>query len=359
MAFPRLDVMALLRLAAGIAIGTAGGYLATLAGIPAGWLSGALLATAIATSCGLNVAVPAPVVQVMFILLGLTIGASVTPETLSSMRQWPIAFLTLTISMVLVTVVVIAYLRRFENYDRQTAFFSAIPGALSMVLAMTMQSRADLRTVVVIQTVRLVVLIAFLPAIIKLFGFAAPPSPSAAPVIAEAPLVEYAVWIGVSTVAALAVMATKFPGGTILGAMFASAILHGTGYTTAHMPSSVTTGAFVMMGVLIASRMHGLTMGELRRMMRPSLLALAIGTALAMAAALVAAPIAGIETGKMVLSFAPGAFEAMIILAFVLDLDPAFVGSMHLARFVVISLALPLVVRLYFGRQTGRDQDAP
>ncbi len=137
--------------------------------------------------------------------------------------------------------------------------------------------------------------------------------------------------------------------------MLASAGLHGSGYTTALMPQPVTTGAFVMMGVLIASRLQGLTLSELRKLMRPSLVALVIGTVLAMLSALVAAPLSGISVGKMVLAFAPGAFEAMVILAFVLDLDPAFVGSMHLARFVVISLALPVVVRLYFGSHRGRD----
>ena len=40
----------------------------------------------------------------------------------------------------------------------------------------------------------------------------------------------------------------------------------------------------------------------------------------------------------------------MIILAFLIGLDPAFVGAHHLARFLLIALLLPIVARMMFGR---------
>ncbi len=212
LALPRETLLALLRFALAVLIGASGGFLADRAGIPAGWLSGSLIASAVASSLGLHVRIPALLVQIMFILLGMTIGASVTPETLATMRQWPVAFITLLLSMALVTVAVIAYLRRFENYDKQTAFFSAIPGALSMVLAMTLQSQANLRMVLVTQTVRIVVLIAFLPAFIKMLGFAPMTAPVVTPSLFNAPAIEYVVLIGASCLAALAAMAVRFPG---------------------------------------------------------------------------------------------------------------------------------------------------
>ncbi len=47
-------------------------------------------------------------------------------------------------------------------------------------------------------------------------------------------------------------------------------------------------------------------------------------------------------------AYVPGAVEAMTIMAFVLGLDPAFVVAHHLARFLGISLAIPLISRLFF-----------
>jgi uncharacterized membrane protein AbrB (regulator of aidB expression) len=44
-------------------------------------------------------------------------------------------------------------------------------------------------------------------------------------------------------------------------------------------------------------------------------------------------------------AFAPGAVEAMTVLAFALGLDPLYVGSHHLARFLLISLVAPPLLR--------------
>lgn len=53
---------------------------------------------------------------------------------------------------------------------------------------------------------------------------------------------------------------------------------------------------------------------------------------------------------QLLLAYAPGALEIMIILAFILELDPAFVAVHHLVRFIGIALMLPLLVRLFLRR---------
>ena len=48
---------------------------------------------------------------------------------------------------------------------------------------------------------------------------------------------------------------------------------------------------------------------------------------------------------EAIAAFAPGGLEAMTMMAFVLGLDPLFVGSHHFARFLLISVGLPIVTR--------------
>jgi len=48
--------------------------------------------------------------------------------------------------------------------------------------------------------------------------------------------------------------------------------------------------------------------------------------------------------------YAPGAVDAMMILALALHLDPVFVGAHHLTRVFVVSLGLPLLVYLFAPR---------
>ena len=47
----------------------------------------------------------------------------------------------------------------------------------------------------------------------------------------------------------------------------------------------------------------------------------------------------------MVVAYAPGSIDAMMILALALHLDPVFVGAHHLARVFTVTLALPIIVR--------------
>jgi uncharacterized membrane protein AbrB (regulator of aidB expression) len=46
-----------------------------------------------------------------------------------------------------------------------------------------------------------------------------------------------------------------------------------------------------------------------------------------------------------VVSFSPGAQETMMIMALALHLDPVFIGAHHLARFIIVSMGIPLAVR--------------
>ena len=47
----------------------------------------------------------------------------------------------------------------------------------------------------------------------------------------------------------------------------------------------------------------------------------------------------------VMVAFAPGAQDTMMVLALALALDPVYVGAHHLVRFLVVSLALALAAR--------------
>ncbi len=45
------------------------------------------------------------------------------------------------------------------------------------------------------------------------------------------------------------------------------------------------------------------------------------------------------------LAFAPGGLEAMTVLAFTLDTDPAFVAGHQIIRFLAVSMIVPFMLR--------------
>jgi len=65
-------------------------------------------------------------------------------------------------------------------------------------------------------------------------------------------------------------------------------------------------------------------------------------------AALFAAGLVGIlalPVAEVMIAYAPGAVDAMMLLALALNLDPVYVGAHHLVRIFFVSLTMPLIAR--------------
>src|SRR5215472_5007157 len=76
----------------------AGGLLFTWIGMPAGLVSGSMLATALAALLGRPMSIPVPLAQASFVLIGILLGAVVTPQTLRGIATWPLSIALLMIS---------------------------------------------------------------------------------------------------------------------------------------------------------------------------------------------------------------------------------------------------------------------
>lgn len=329
-------------------IGAAGGFAFDRAGLPAAWMSGSLVAVSIAAFAGLNVRVPGPVSPAIFLLLGTVMGSAVTPETLRLALSWPISMGGLLVLVPAIIGGITFYLTRVEGFDRSTAFYGSIPGAMNYVMALTIGSKADARAVVVVQSFRLVLLVAALPSFLALAGLGAS-LPRPAPAAGSTAWFDYPLMAILAISCGLGMERLRVPGGATVGAMLASAVLHATGLVTSLVPQPLVLAAFIVMGVLIAARFAGTSLIELRQMLRPSIGAFLVGTAVTVVVAAIVARLAGLPVGKVILAYAPGGIEAMAILAFVLDMDPAFVGAHHIVRFVGIAMLLPVVARLVLG----------
>src|SRR5262245_47346263 len=104
MSFSRAKSIVLLRrFAETMLAAIVGGAIFGLGGGPAGWMSGAIVAVAGMGIFGRATHFPDPLARGLFVLIGITLGGGVTPETLKTMATWPLSLLALAISMALVT----------------------------------------------------------------------------------------------------------------------------------------------------------------------------------------------------------------------------------------------------------------
>ena len=337
-------IVLLRRFAETLGYAVLGGAMFGWPGLPAGWLSGAILVTAAAALSGRPVHVPTVFARCLFVILGISLGAAVTPETVSRMATWPVSMVALAIAMSCSTLSVTLYLQRVHGWDQMSALFAAAPGALSQALALAASTTADLRSVAIVQTVRVLALAVVLPLVIAGFGMAGePPPPVALPSLRDA-FLQFGLLLVLSTAASLIAYRVRLPGGLIVGAMVTSGILHGGGFVQINLPPVVLIASFVGLGALIGSRFLGTDLARLRALLNAACGALFVGTSVAALFAVSVAWLLSLSFADVLIAYAPGGLEAMMILAFALHLDPAFVGAHHLARFLYVSVMMPIAV---------------
>ncbi len=322
--------------------GAAGALFFDALHLPAPWLSGSMLAVAALALARAPLFLPEWVRQLVWIMLGISIGSGFTPDIFSGMMKWPLSLIALGITILLVIAGSAAFLVVLGKWSRTTAFFASVPGALSYVIALSLRSKADTRLVVMAQMLRLVAILAVLPTLITL---SMPPPKLPPPQIS--PMLGFMVELLLGGALGALLEWRKFPAGMMFGGMIAAGVLHLTTGVPGQIPSVVLIPCQIVLGCFIGLRFYGTDLAFLRKALAPSFGAFLIAVFISGLGALIVAWGLHLPLGQVLVAFAPGGIEAMTILAFVLGLDPAFVATHQLARFLGISLLLPLIARFY------------
>jgi uncharacterized protein len=324
----------------GLLIGALGGLMCWLAGIPAPWLAGSMIAGVVAIFSNVRIGMPDWLKALSFIFLGIQTGTSVTWDTMDRAAQWPLSIAFLGLTVIAVTWACVWYYVRRRNWDGPTALFASLPGALSLVLLLASNTNADMRRVTIAQCIRLFFLVGALPTVIL---WLSPPELFHAPPTTIGGLRDLSILIAVSTAVGFGLDRLRVPAGLMLGPMLASAALELTGVVQGAAPNSVLIPANVVLGVMIAARFKGFTFAEFRAALAEGFNGFVIALAVAMAGAGITTLAAGLPFALTLLAFSPGGLDAMTIMAFSLNLDPAYVGAHQMSRYLALALLMPMV----------------
>jgi membrane AbrB-like protein len=320
----------------------AGGFLAQSAGMPAGWMAGGLVAVAAASLAGVNTAFPRQLNAPVFLLLGIYAGTGVSEETLRQMRTWPGSFLLLVVGIAAATLGSAWWLRR-RGWDRSAALLASLPGALSIVISVAEGLKTDVKKVVIAQMLRLIVLVEIIPLVGLLVGY-----PTDAARSAELPvagIADMALLLAAGLAVALLFERLRVPGGWVVGGLVASASLLLGGVVEGRLPNALIVGGTLALCALTGCRFRPGDLPAVMRVAGPVLVSIAIASAASAAAAMAVSVIFGISIVQTLIAFAPGGLDALIILAFQMNIDPAYVAAHHVVRFVALAFAAPFLAR--------------
>ena len=142
--------------------------------------------------------------------------------------------------------------------------------------------------------------------------------------------------------------------------MVASAILHGSGLIHAVMPWWAANTAQIALGAVTGARFVNTPLSLLARYVAAAFGSFAVSVAIVAVFAAGLFSLLSVPLAEVVIAFAPGSVDAMMLLALALNLDPVYVGAHHLTRILLVSVATPLIVRHGLSRQEiFVDEDKP
>lgn len=345
MAVPPFDRAACRRTSEALLIAAAGATIAVYAGVPAALISGSVLATALASIAGRPLAVPVPLARAVFVIIGMGLGAIVTPETLQGFAAYPLTLLVLAASTFCMIGGTMLYLRKVHRWDALSALFGASPGALAQVMAMSAEAGAELRAIVIVQTIRVVMLTVGVPLGLELFGLADVPT-GRGPLLATASPVDLVVLVVASAIPAFILYRVRFSGGWLFGAMLGSGLLHGFGLIHGSLPPWAVNAAMIALGAVTGSRFANTSARLLLVYLRAAFGSFAVAIAIAAAFMAIVAGMVDERPANVVIAFVPGGQDTMMVLALALHLDPVFVAVHQIARYLIVSMSIPFFAGL-------------
>lgn len=333
-----------------LTIGASGAFIFIYLGMSLPWVLGSMSACAIVSLCGYQLKVPSLWRSGALAIIGTILGGSFDVDTVHALPSWSISIGFMLLMTVCYLLVSYQILSRWSNMSRLTAMFSAVPGGLAIVSAISEMYNADTRRIALSHSARLVALLILVPIILKFIGQHAIPKstlPSFSIAIDSESLVGYGV-LSLCAVAGLVLAhLCRFPTGVLLFPIILSATAHASGLITTQVPLVIASIAQTILGTSIGIRFVGY---RWRDIFYDGWLSIVIGVLLAllaMSAALLLSYVFGLDFAPLLLVFLPGGAPEVGVMALALDIDPAMVASHHMLRLLALVGGISWVLSRY------------
>ncbi|MEO1307282.1 MAG: AbrB family transcriptional regulator [Pseudomonadota bacterium] len=317
-----------------------------VADIPLPWLLGPIGACLAAALAGVPLKGLKPLNDGMRAILGVAVGATLTPQVLATFpAMWP-TLLLLPVTVLCIGLIGVPYFRRFWGYDFPTAYYSAMPGGLQDMLVFGEEAGGNLRTLALVHATRVMVIVVAMPVLLSLVWDADLHNPPGVP-ISTVPLHELALMVGCGLIGWWGAVRIGLFGASILGPLIVTAAVTLAGFLHFRPPAEAIWAAQFFIGMTIGASYAGVTMAEVRRDLTAGFgfcLILIILTVLVVEVVVLADLAPGMEA---LLAFAPGGQAELTVLALIVGADVAFVVAHHVLRLFVVILGAPVAVRMF------------
>jgi len=342
-----------------ICIGLTGALIFVYLRAPLPWMLGAMTASTIAALAGARISAPAVVRMPMVLIVGVMVGATFSPEILGRFPEWWQTILILLLLSVVLGALCTIYLHVFSGFDLSTAYFSAMPGGLIEMVTLAEEHKGDIRTVALVHSVRILVIVFCVPITVRLIeGVAAGSSGVLRFSVVDMSAIDL-VWIFGTGIAGIVVgRLLRMPAAYLLGPLTASAVVHAAGISEFKLPAEFLYLAQLVIGTSVGCRFVGVASATVFRIIRVAFGMTLIFLAVTALFAWLASRLSDYGFVPLFLAYAPGGLPEMSLVAIALHIEVAFVAFHHIVRLFMVMGGAPLAYALVGRMQKSKDGTA-
>ncbi|WP_099157670.1 AbrB family transcriptional regulator [Virgibacillus ndiopensis] len=335
-----------------------GGVVFTLIHIPVPWLLGPMIAVLFGTNAmKLDYVWPSLIRNTGMIVVGYTIGLSMTSNALHQMALQLPSMLLMTLLLVLLCSGIACVVSKLSGNDYATSLLGSIPGGLTQVIVLAEETKGvNLATVTVTQVTRLMIIIIVMPLLVTIPMFGQSGAEGSVKVASSTSasaswaslFPDILIFAFVCILFALGGTKIKFPTAYLLGPILGTTMLQLGGLEGPHLPLTLIDMAQLMIGTHVGLM---LKTDQISKKLRTFSLAIASGILLVLGAivlSMILNTIYPISNATALLSMAPGGMDQMGIIAHEIHADLSIVSGYQLFRTFFIYFAVPPLLKLLF-----------
>ncbi len=337
-----------------IAVGAAGGLTARRLKMPAGAMTGALIAVVIYTLITGKGYFPAGYKMYIQFFTGALVGTKLTRKDVRELPSLAVPVLVQIVSMLVLNLVFGLLMHYMGGLDVPTAFFSSAPAGMTDMALIAADYGADTLYVSIIQLMRIVIIVACMPAFYRwIIGRRDPQmlahehkgnrvrdSHPDCPVRKEFRLL---ITVAAAFAGGLLFRAAGVKSGALIGAIAGTGLL--SVFTDlAYFPSEYKVGTQICAGAFVGAQLSRDSLYLLPRLILPVGIMLAGIFVFVYCSGMIMHKVSGYGLLTSLLMSTPGGMQEMSLMAQDFDCDAPKVVMMHVVRVMAVIFTFPPLI---------------
>lgn len=312
--------------------------------LPLPWLLGPIFACLIAALLGIPLGGIKPLNAAMRTILGVAIGASLTPAVAAGIwGMWP-TLLMVPVMLIIIGAIGVPYFQRLCGYDFPTAYYATMPGGLQDMLVFGEESGANPRALSLIHATRVLFIVAVLPFALQGIWDADLTMPPGEPArdlpFYEMILMAFCAFAGLQIATRIGMF-----GASILGPLLLTAVVTLAGGLTHRPPVEAIWMAQFFLGMVVGTKYSGITVQEVRHDLTAAIGFCGILTVISVSFTAIIVMSNFAPAIEALLAFSPGGQAELSVLALIVGADMAFVIAHHILRIFLVIFGAPIAAK--------------